>query len=167
MRYTTIIDITEIPAIYDNRNAREIYLTACLKCGYHDYDRDIWRRSYRQIASDLKLTLSATRHAINLLVKYNLLKKSPDGWIVKKYIEFEQITKRKTKKDKEQQQISDQREQEIAAHNKELAARAAEQQRVAAGGKTQYQMYIESLKEKAAAGDIEAAAALNRRKIKF
>lgn len=167
MRYTTIIDISEIPQVMKNRNAVDIYVMACLKCGYHDYDRDCWRRSYRDIADDLGITLSACRHALATLEKYHLISREDDHWRVVKYIESQTITKRPKKTAAADSSAVQEREAAAARMREEATQRAAEKARVAAGGKTQYQMYIESLKEKAAAGDIEAAAALSRRKIKF
>ncbi len=167
MRYTTIIDITEIPQISKNRNAVDIYVTACLKCGYHDYDRDCWRRSYRDIADDLGITLSACRHALATLEKYHLITREDDHWRVTKYVETQTISKRPKKSSAADSAAAQEREAASARMREEAALRAAEKARVAAGGKTQYQLYIDTLKEKAAAGDIEAAAALSRHNIKF
>ena len=73
MRYTTIIDISEIQPIYRNVNARLVYLHLVLKSGYHDNDRDLVSISLRRIAAEVGLTLSATRHAISQLEKAQLL----------------------------------------------------------------------------------------------
>lgn len=73
MRYTTIIDITDIPQVYNNINATRVYLHLCLTCGFTADDMDTIRISYRQLAAQLSITLSAVRHSINLLLKYHLI----------------------------------------------------------------------------------------------
>ena len=73
MRYTTIIDITELPSIYRNHNARLVYLHLVLKCGYHDTDRDLTDTSIRQLSAAVGLTIAATRHALLQLQAVGLL----------------------------------------------------------------------------------------------
>lgn len=85
MRYTTIIDITEFPAVYKNHHARLLYLHMALKSGYHDQDRDLVPLSLRSMAEQAGLTLSATRHAISQLERAGLLTKEGDRWRVKKW----------------------------------------------------------------------------------
>lgn len=85
MRYTTIIDITEFPAVYKNHNARLLYLHLVLKSGYHDQDRDLVSMSLRSMAEQAGLTLSATRHAIGQLERAGLLTKEGDRWRAKKW----------------------------------------------------------------------------------
>lgn len=94
MRYTTIIDITEIPEIYRNINARLIYLHMVLKSGYHDTDRDRTTLSIRSLASDTGITISATRHALSILQKAQLLSRTGDTWIVKKWLIQDTISAR-------------------------------------------------------------------------
>ena len=87
MRYTTIIDISEIPEIYRNLNTRAIYLHLVLKSGYHDNDRDKARISIRRLASDSGLTVSATRNALQQLEKAGMIERPGDGQIaVRKWI---------------------------------------------------------------------------------
>lgn len=86
MRYTTVIDISELPAIYNNQNARILYFHMALKCGYHDEDRDILDCSVRRLAAAAGLTVSATRHALHLLQGAELIAKDGNKWRVKKWI---------------------------------------------------------------------------------
>ena len=97
MRYTTLIDITEQPDLYRNKNARLLYLHMVLKSGYHDNDRDLLDKSYRILASEVGLTLSATRHAVAQLEAAGLLKKEAGAWRVKKWIVQEIPTPRRQK----------------------------------------------------------------------
>lgn len=86
MRYTTLIDITELPDVYRNKNVRLLYMHMVLKSGYHDQDRDLLAISIRRLASDVGLTISATRHAVAQLEAAGLLKKEAGSWRVKKWI---------------------------------------------------------------------------------
>lgn len=94
MRYTTIIDITEIPDIYRNIHARLIYLHMVLKSGYHDNDRDRTTLSIRSLAADAGITISATRHALSVLQRAQLLSRTGDTWIVKKWLIQDTISSR-------------------------------------------------------------------------
>lgn len=86
MRYTTVIDVSEMPEVYRSVNARLLYLHMALKSGWHDDDRDKLRTSLRQLASDCGLTLSATRHAVAVLTKAKLLARDEGGtWHVRKW----------------------------------------------------------------------------------
>lgn len=85
MRYTTIIDITEISAVWKSASCRMLYLYLCLKSGYHDDDRDMITVSVRKLAIATGLTKSATEHAIRTLMKAGLLSRNNDAWIVKKW----------------------------------------------------------------------------------
>jgi len=93
MRYTTIIDISELP-LYRNKNAVLLYLHLALKSGYHDHDRDQLRASLRGLAAATGLTLSATRHAISILTQSKLLTRDGDTWKVLKWVQTESITTR-------------------------------------------------------------------------
>lgn len=86
MRYTTLIDISEFPAIYRNPNARLVYLHLALKSGYHDDDRDQIRVSFRGLSVAVGLSVSATRHALQQLTAAGLISKQGDVWSVKKWI---------------------------------------------------------------------------------
>lgn len=85
MRYTTVIDITELPSVYRNIHARLLYLHMALKAGYHDEDRDRLAISIRNLAYACGLSLSATRHALKVLQDAELIKREGATWYVKKW----------------------------------------------------------------------------------
>lgn len=100
MRYTTVIDISEMPEVYRNTTARLIYIHMSLKAGYHDSDRDLVNVSIRRLSADVGVTVSATRHALHLLVRTGLLVKEGQLWRIKKWVEEQTITTRaKTKRE--------------------------------------------------------------------
>lgn len=85
MRYTTIIDITEIRAVWANPNTTRLYVYLCLKCGYRDDDRDIIDVSLHRLEADTGLTFSAVRNALRQLQKVGLVTREADAWRVKKW----------------------------------------------------------------------------------
>lgn len=85
MRYTTVIDITELPSVYRNIHARLLYLHMALKAGYHDEDRDRLAISIRNLAYACGLSLSATRHALKVLQDAELIKREGATWYIKKW----------------------------------------------------------------------------------
>lgn len=85
MRYTTIIDISEMRAIWTNHNTTRLYLYLCLKCGYRDDDRDQIDASLHRMEADTGLTFSAVRNAIRQLTKAGLLTREDEHWRVKKW----------------------------------------------------------------------------------
>lgn len=116
MRYTTVIDISEISEVYKNATARLIYLHMSLKAGYHDADRDLVKLSIRRLSADVGVTVSATRHALHQLERVGLLTREGDLWRVKKWVEEQQITTRaKTKREMQEQiqRLERQRQQVI------------------------------------------------------
>lgn len=116
MRYTTVIDISEMPEIYRNTTARLIYVHMSLKAGYHDADRDLVKLSIRRLSADVGVTVSATRHALHQLEKVGLLTREGELWRVKKWVEEQQITTRaKTKREMQEQiqRLERQRQQVI------------------------------------------------------
>lgn len=98
MRYTTTIDITELPQVYRNINARLLYLHMTLKCGYHDDDRDMLDASIRTLAADVGITIAATRHALVVLERAQLVKKEGSRWRVTKWLMSPEISKRVQRK---------------------------------------------------------------------
>lgn len=116
MRYTTVIDITEFAAVYRNQNARLIYFHMALKSGYHAEDKDRIQTSIRRLASDLNLTVSATRHALAQLEREDLIVRTNGGWKVKKWVienypEKNQVRKKTAaQEEKEKQQEKDRQE---------------------------------------------------------
>lgn len=111
MRYTTIIDIREFP-LYKNPACRTLYLHMVLASGYHETDMDQVAISIRGLASQTGLTISATRHALAVLVKAGLVRRQSGQLYVAKYILKEGIPKRaRSKKEQQLQQIAREREQ--------------------------------------------------------
>lgn len=155
MKYTTIIDITEVPAVYRNINARLLYVHMALKSGYHTEDRDVLDMSIRNLSVSAGLTFSATRHALRLLEASKLIKRQGDVWIVKKWLPAQTIAQRpnlteeqlesaeKLKKAREHEEQKEQQDREKAME-------------AAAQGKTQFMLYYEGLQRKADEGDLEA-----------
>lgn len=88
MRYTTVIDITDMPTVYRNVHCRLLYLHMALKSGWHDNDRDRLTASYRTLAADTGLTVSAVRHAIKVLTAAQLISRDDETWTwtVRKWI---------------------------------------------------------------------------------
>lgn len=86
MRYTTVIDVTEIDDVWQNPNITRLYFFMALKCGYHDDDRDILRISLRNLAAQASLTLSATRHALKVLENAKLVTHEKEAWRVTKFV---------------------------------------------------------------------------------
>lgn len=158
MRYTTIIDITEWPALYKNPATRIVYLHMVLKSGYHDHDRDLAVTSIRRLAWDTGLTVSATRHALEQLEKYHLLARQGAAWYVRKFVLEQPITSRpRTRKQVQNQEQAaaldaERRERDLKRQADERRALELRRQ-----GKTQFMVYYEGLQEQAAAGDPEAA----------
>ena len=165
MRYTTIIDITEYPTIYRNVNARLVYLHLVLKSGYHDHDRDLLTMSFRRLSAETGLSLSAIRHAINCLVKANLLTRQGELWLVKKWIIEQKIsTRARTARQQKQIDIEAERRRQNEAREREDEILRLRREQLLAEGKSPFIVYCEGLIKKAAAGDIEAAETFKRHK---
>lgn len=166
MRYTTIIDISEMPAVYRNEHARLLYLHMALRAGYHDNDRDICRISLRRLAAEVGLTLSATRHALKVLESAALVKRWGDAFAVRKFVMAAPVTPRPRSEKKRREQEAKAIEDAMRAEREQREAdeRRRLKEEEARTGKTAYQRYIEDLERRAAAGDSEAAQALKRHK---
>lgn len=95
MRYTTVIDITELTEVYRNVNARLLYLHMSLKAGYHDDDRDKLEMSIRDLAAGAGLTLAATRHALKVLQAAKLISRNARTWNVLKFFVADAPTPRR------------------------------------------------------------------------
>lgn len=163
MRYTTIIDISELPRIYQNINARLVYLHLVLKSGYHDDDRDLVHMSLRRIAAETGLSLSAIRHAVSVLEKSGLLSRQGEMWMVKKWIIEQKVsTRARTARQQKAIEIEAVRRIENEKREREAEIQRLRREALAAQGKTQFMLYVERLQKQAAAGDMEAAEALKR-----
>lgn len=119
MRYTTIIDISEFPIVYKNPNIRLLYLHMVLKSGYHDDDRDKCFLSIRRLASDIGLTLSATRHALGILQKLGLIFRENDFYYVKKFVLEKPISPRVRSEKKQKEAEIRERERQIQSEQEQ------------------------------------------------
>lgn len=168
MRYTTIIDIREIPEVYRNQNVRLLYLHLCLLAGYHDNDRDLVRISIRNLATSSGLTVSATRHAVSVLVKWKLLRVKGSIYRVRKYIEEGTITPRaRTRKAAMVAAMA-----KIEAADASTRDRADEQSKeelesIYAQGKTPFMVWYEKKMEAAASGDVDALRIVEEKRAQY
>lgn len=163
MRYTTIIDITDQPGVYRNVHARLLYLHLVLRAGYHDNDRDIVDISIRRLAMQSGLTVSATRHALAILERAQLVRREGNTLVVKKWLMDEAITPRaKTKREQRARDQASERERENQERSRSMENERKKFQQLRASGKSPFMLYYESLAEKAAAGDIDAARSMAR-----
>lgn len=95
MRYTTAIDISDVPELYRNKQIVLLYFHLCLRSGYHADDRDLYHRSFRVLSSEVGITLSACRHALKVLHSHGLVSfPSPGVIAVKKWVSPLPIPKR-------------------------------------------------------------------------
>lgn len=98
MRYTTILDLRDWPALYKNHNVRLVYLHLVLIAGYHDDNRDKACISLRQLSADVGLTLSTIRHALEVLERTRIIKRTSNGIMVAKWLKEATITPRQRKR---------------------------------------------------------------------
>lgn len=168
MRYTTIIDISEVPSVYRNRNARIIYLHMVLRSGWHDNDRDLIDISIRNLAFRTGLTVSATRHALHQLEHAGLVSRQGTLWAVKKFIMEEPVTPRaRTKSQQKQLDAAVERRRTEAKREQEREIEATIRQQNFDQGKTSFMLWYESILEKAEHGDIEAQKSVERNRATY
>lgn len=168
MRYTTVIDISEMPSVYKSHNATRLYLHMSLKAGYHDNDRDLLTASIRTLAADTGLTVSATRHALAVLTKARLIAKVGDIWAIRKWVSEQPImTRPKTAKQQAADAEKARQKAEREAREREAAAQAASRQTLEMQGKTQFMVYYESLEKRAQAGDVDALRLMERHRAQY
>lgn len=154
MRYTTIIDIREYPGLYKNAATRLVYLHLVLASGYHDHDRDLVNTSLRRIARDAGVTIGAARHALEILTKYQLLKKEGPLYKVRKFLVEAPITPRaKSQKALKAAEIRAQEAVERDLRQQERARQDAERKALRNQGKTSFMLWYEEEMLKAAQGD--------------
>lgn len=165
MRYTTIIDISEFPIVYKNPNIRLLYLHMVLKSGYHDDDRDKCFLSIRRLASDIGLTLSATRHALGILQKLGLIFRENDFYYVKKFVLDKPISPRIRSEKKRSAAENLERERIIKEeqNQREKEEKRKYQEEIKAG-KNPLKEMVKDLMKRAQNGDKEAAENLKRYK---
>lgn len=114
MRYTTIIDIREAPALYRNANTRLIYLELVLGSSYQQETKDRYQGSFRTLAVRAGVTISAVRNSLKQLQALGMVSPIEGGWIVKKWIEQPAIIPRR-QRPKPEQPISLSEEQKSSA----------------------------------------------------
>lgn len=168
MRYTTLIDISEIPAIYRSQNARLVYVHLALRCGYHDTDRDIADISVRRLALEVGVSVSAVRHALRLLERMKLVEKQGNVLFVKKWIQSETITPRKqAEKAQKTAEKAQEREKERQTMESQRAREKAEREQLEQQHTSSFIVYYEALQERAAAGDADAPKLLARHRAMY
>lgn len=158
MRYTTIIDISEMPSLYRSESCRLVYLHLVLKSGYHDSDRDLCGISLRRLSHDTGLTLAAVRCALARLVNAQMIVKQGTLWYVRKFILEQPITPRaKTAKQAKRIEAMAVQEQEHEQRVQRLQIEEQKRLNLINQGKTSLMVWYEQQLERAAAGDKEAA----------
>lgn len=163
MRYTTVIDISEYSSLYRNHNVRLVYLHMALRSGYHDEDRDLLDISLRRLSIEVGLTVSATRHALSVLERAQLVSRQGNLWSVKKWIIQDQPSQRpKTTRQKKDQEESVRRDAQRVLNEVEADRRAQERNALRSKGKTQFMLYYEALVKRAQEGDADAAQLVER-----
>ncbi len=168
MRYTTIIDLTEFPALYRSESCRLVYLHLVLRSGYHDHDRDLCGISIRRLAQDTGLTLSAVRCALARLVNAQMIVKQGTLWYVRKFVLEQPITPRaKTAKQAKRIEAMAVQEQEHEQRVQRLQIEEQKRLNLMNQGKTSLMVWYEQQMERAAAGDKEAADYCARNKATY
>lgn len=157
MRYTTIIDISEYPQLYRSESVRLVYLHLVLKSGYHDNDRDMCGVSIRRLSMETGLTISATRHALQLLEKYAMIRRQGSMTQVRKWVVEQTITSRaRTAAQAKRKEIRQAEEIDRERRDKQRMVEEKKREELRAAGKTPFMIYYEDLQKKAAGGDPEA-----------
>lgn len=166
MRYTTLIDISELPSVYRNINARLLYLHMSLRAGYHDDDRDVLETSIRILAAQTGLTISAVRHALRVLEGVQLIRKEGSAWIIKKWLPMQTTSPRPRATQKQLDAAQDEAKLRARQERKEELERLRREE-VKATGKTEFMLYYEGLLEKAQSGDPEAIKLVARHRATY
>lgn len=157
------MDLTEQPAIYRNHNIRLVYLHMCLRCGWHDNDRDMIDTSVRRLSADVGISISAVRHALHILMDAQLIERQGTMFWVKKWQAGETISPRATEK-AQKKATAAQIEREMAQRkrDKEQAEREREKDELEKQGKTSFMVWYEERERAAAAGDLDAKKTVER-----
>lgn len=168
MRYTTIIDISEMPSLYRSESCRLVYLHLVLKSGYHDSDRDLCGISLRRLSQDTGLTLAAVRCALARLANAQMIAKQGTLWYVRKFVLEQPITPRaKTAKQAKRIEAIAVQEQEHEQRVQRLQIEEQKRIYLMSQGKTSLMVWYEQQLERAAAGDKEAADYCERNKATY
>lgn len=175
MRYTTVIDISEINSLYRNKHAVLLYFHLCLKAGYQDDNRDVVDTSIRRLSDELDMTISAIRNALRRLQEYKLVTISEGKITVKKWLMSETPTARpkNARQAKQQQEDAVRRKYEAemkAQRDREDAERAAleeRKQQLLRQGKTMYMLTYEQYLYDAARGDAMSIELAKRNKARY
>ena len=163
MRYTTVIDISEMPSVYRNVNVRLLYFHMVLKSGWHDIDRDLLPTSIRRLAADVGLSISAVRHALHVLETAGLIQRNGEVYHVKKWILEQTVTPRpKNQRQQKQLDLAAERRQQEEARQRELEIERIRREQNFNSGKTDFMIYYEEQLAKAQAGDMEASRVVKR-----
>lgn len=149
--------ISEYPALYRNANVVRVYLHACLTCGYHDDDRDVWTGSIRATARSLGISVGATRHAIAVLERTGLLQRGDGVWLVKKYELSRKITPRAQDKAVAKESVG----VVTAPEPEEMEAPTEKEARLRETRRKTLE-YIEGIRKRAKAGDPDAIISWDR-----
>lgn len=116
-----------------------------LASGYHETDMDQVTVSIRGLATQTGLTVSATRHALSVLMKAGLVRRQSGHLHVAKYILQEGIPKRaRSKKDQQLQQIAREREQKALEEDMQRFHQA--QQAISDSSVQELQEHLENMK---------------------
>lgn len=165
MRYTTIIDLSEFPTVYRNKNVRLVYLHLVLKSGYHDNDRDLIDISIRNLAWSVGLSVSATRHALHILEQARMLKRSGPLWHVRKFIIEQEITPRsKTQRESKRAAAAAVEKARNQALNTQLDQERERRQNLQENNTSDFIIYYEDVVRRAKAGDVDAQETMRKRK---
>lgn len=164
MRYTTIIDLSEFPAVYRNKNVRLVYLHLVLKSGYHDNDRDLIDISIRNLAWAVGLSVSATRHALHILELAKMIKRAGPLWHVRKFVIEQEITPRvKTAKEAKKKAVAEAEQQASQALNTRLDKEREQRQNLQDNNTSNFIIYYEGVVRRAQDGDIDAQEIARKR----
>lgn len=165
MRYTTIIDLSEFPAVYRNKNVRLVYLHLVLKSGYHDQDRDLIDISIRNLAWAVGLSVSATRHALHILEQARMIKRAGPLWHVRKFIIEQEITPRaKTQRESKIAAAAAVEKARNQALNTQLDQERERRQNLHDNNTSDFIIYYEDVVRRAKAGDVDAQETMRKRK---
>ena len=121
--------------------------------------------SIRQLSVAAGLTISATRHALLQLQAVGLLSRQGRVWTVRKYVAQTTISARaKSTRQAQQRAEARQREAEERERDQERARERRKIDKIYASGKTPFMVYYENQLKLAAAGDMEAAEIVRKRR---